>query len=71
MVYNLAHGVLATSTRTWVGTLRSNASAVCGTVAVNDTFRSTAFVGISKEVWGTGAGCCVIILTANCICTAG
>ena len=51
MICNLAIGIAATKTWTWVNAVKVSALLVCWTVSVDDTFWSTSHIRIAKIVW--------------------
>ena len=55
MVDDRTGGMGATGSRTGVNTFVIRAGKISGTVSVDDTFWSTALVGVSQEPRGTGA----------------
>ena len=67
MVGHLAVCITSTQTRTRVNTLQVPTLFGCWTISVDNTFRTTGHIWITKVFWDTLTGGCTVAFTANCI----
>lgn len=71
MIAHMTFGITATGAGAGIFAFAIKAGQLCGTVRIDDTFRATAFIGITLEFWQTLAGSYAITFKAFGIGAAG